>query len=54
MDERVVSALHDVAVHERVRRARYYHVEGPNFPAAVLEVTRTPMTLSQPYPDALG
>ena len=34
-------------------RARYY-TEGPRFPERVLEVARTPMTLSQPYPDALG
>ncbi|MFC4065682.1 Fic family protein [Actinoplanes subglobosus] len=87
LDERMVSALHDVAVHRRLRRVHYeqaeglslqqaqrdlrdlaaagllesvgrtrarYYVEGPNFPAAILEVARTPMTLSQPYPDALG
>ncbi|GAA4921894.1 Fic family protein [Actinoplanes utahensis] len=87
LDERMVSALHDVAVHDRVRRARYeqaegltlqqaqrdlrdlvaagllepvgrtrarYYTEGPRFPERVLEVARTPMTLSRPYPDALG
>ncbi|BEL10077.1 Dot/Icm type IV secretion system effector CoxFIC1 [Actinoplanes sichuanensis] len=87
LEERMVSALHDVAVSRRLRRAHYeqsesltlqqaqrdlkalaaagllesvgrtrarYYVEGPNFPARVLEVARTPMTLSQPYPDALG
>ena len=86
-DERVLSALHDVAVLGRVRRARYeqaegltlqqaqrdlrdlvtagllkpvgrtrarFYTEGPNFPGRVLEVARTPMTLSRPYPDALG
>jgi hypothetical protein len=83
-DERVVSALHDVAVIGRIRRARYeqaegltlqqaqrdlrdlaaagllepvgrtrarYYTEGPRFPAEVLEVARTPMTLTAPYPD---
>ncbi len=78
-DERVMSALHNVAVAGRVRRARYeraegltprqaqrdlrelvtagllapearYYVEGPDFPAAVLEVARTPFPLSEPYP----
>ncbi len=34
-------------------RARYY-TEGPNLPERVLEVARTPMTLRQPYADALG
>jgi hypothetical protein len=34
-------------------RARYYK-EGPNFPEPVLEVARRPMTLTEPYADALG
>ncbi|GIE33539.1 cell division protein Fic [Actinoplanes italicus] len=87
LDERMVSALHDVAVHERVRRVRYeqaeglslqqaqrdlrdlvaagllesvgrtrarYYIEGPNFPERILEVARKPVTLTEPYPDALG
>ncbi|GIE79023.1 cell division protein Fic [Actinoplanes philippinensis] len=87
LEERMVSALHDVAVHRRLRRAHYeqaesltlqqaqrdlktlaaagllepvgrtrarYYVEGASFPARVLETARTPMTLSRPYPDALG
>jgi Fic family protein len=87
LDERVVSALHDVAVIGRIRRARYeqaegltlqqaqrdlrdlaaagllkpvgrtrarYYQEGPRFPERVLEVARTPMTLTAPYPDGLG
>ncbi|MEU8657278.1 hypothetical protein [Actinoplanes philippinensis] len=87
LEERMVSALHDVAMHRRLRRAHYeqaesltlqqaqrdlktlaaaglldpvgrirarHYVEGANFPARVLEVARTPMTLSRPYPDALG
>ncbi|MBU2666625.1 Fic family protein [Actinoplanes bogorensis] len=82
LDERVLSALHDVAVLDRVRRARYeqaegltlqqaqrdlrdlvaagllepvgrtrarFYVEGPQFPAAVLELARTPFTLTPPY-----
>lgn len=87
LDERVVSALHDVAVIGRIRRARYeqaegltlqqaqrdlrdlaaagllepvgrtrarYYTEGPNFPEHVLEVARTPMTLTEPYRDGLS
>jgi Fic family protein len=87
LDERVVSALHDVAVVGRIRRHRYeqaegltlqqaqrdlrdlaaagllqpvgrtrarYYTEGPTFPAQVLEVARTPMTLTEPYSDAVG
>ncbi|MDI6098617.1 Fic family protein [Actinoplanes sp. NEAU-A12] len=87
LDERVVSALHDVALVGRIRRNRYeqaegltrqqsqrdlrdltaaglletvgrtrarYYTAGPRFPEGVLEVARTPMTLSQPYADALG
>ncbi|GGN26442.1 Fic family protein [Actinoplanes campanulatus] len=87
LNERVLSALHDVAVVGRIRRARYeqaegltlqqaqrdlrdlvtagllapvgrtrarYYTEGPGFPERVLEVARTPMTLSEPYPDAVG
>ncbi|MFL6056107.1 MAG: Fic family protein [Actinoallomurus sp.] len=84
MDERVVSALHDVAMTGRVRRLRYEHAEGlslqqaqrdlrelvasgvltsvgrtraryytagPRFPEQALDVARTPMTLTAPYPD---
>ncbi|MEU4621765.1 Fic family protein [Actinoplanes sp. NPDC023801] len=87
LDERVVSALHDVAVQRRLRRAHYehaeglslqqaqrdlrdlvaagllepvgrtrarYYTEGPSFPERVLEVARKPVTLTEPYPDALG
>jgi Fic family protein len=87
LDERVVSALHDVAVVGRIRRHRYeqaegltlqqaqrdlrdlaaagllkpvgrtrarYYTEGPNFPERVLEVARRPMTLTEPYADAVG
>jgi hypothetical protein len=87
LDERMVSALHHVAVHERVRRVRYeqaeglslqqaqrdlrdlvaagllesvgrtrarYYIEGPNFPERILAVARKPVTLTEPYPDALG
>ncbi|MET8776335.1 Fic family protein [Nocardia sp. NPDC004654] len=86
MDERVVSALHDVALSGRVRRSRYeqaeglnmqqaqrdlrdlttagvlepvgrtrarYYVAGPRFPEPVLDIARTPMTLTDPY-RALG
>ncbi|MEU8238013.1 Fic family protein [Actinoplanes missouriensis] len=82
LDERTVSALHDVAVIGRIRRHRYeqaegltlqqaqrdlrdltaagllepvgrtrarYYTEGPHFPERVLEVARTPMTLTAPY-----
>jgi Fic family protein len=82
-DERVVSALHEVAVGGRIRRARYeqaegltlqqaqrdlrdlaaagllvpvgrtrarYYTEGPQFPEAMLELARTPFTLTPPYP----
>ena len=31
-------------------RARYY-TEGPNFPAAALDLARTPVTLASPYPN---
>lgn len=81
-DERIVSALHDVAMAGRVRRSRYEHAEnlsmqqaqrdlrdlvtaevlepvgrtraryytaGPRFPERVLNIARTPMTLSNPY-----
>jgi Fic family protein len=81
-DERVVSALHTVAMTGRVRRARYeraeglsvqqaqrdlrelvnsqvlasvgrtrarYYEAGPAFPAAALDVARTPMVLTDPY-----
>ncbi|NMO51479.1 Fic family protein [Actinoplanes sp. TBRC 11911] len=81
-DERVVSALHDVALAGRVRRSRYeqaegltlqqaqrdlrdlaaagvlatvgrtrarYYTEGSGFPAAALELARTPFSLTQPY-----
>jgi Fic family protein len=84
LDERVVSALHEVAVAGRVRRARYeqaegltlqqaqrdlrdlaaagllatvgrtrarYYTEGPSFPASALELTRTPFSLTAPYPN---
>ncbi|MEV6299213.1 Fic family protein [Actinoplanes sp. NPDC051861] len=87
LDERMVSALHDVAMAGRVRRARYqsaegltlqqaqrdlrdltaagllepvgrtrarYYTEGPRFPERVLEMARTPMTLTAPYGDGLG
>ncbi|GGN57085.1 cell division protein Fic [Actinoplanes lobatus] len=87
LEERVLSALHDVAVIGRVRRSHYeqaegltlqqaqrdlrdlvaagllapvgrtrarYYTEGPSFPEPVLEVARTPMTLSEPYQDAVG
>ena len=82
LDERVVAALHDVAMSGRVRRTRYeqseglslqqaqrdlrdlvthgvlepvgrtrarYYVAGAQFPADVIEVTRTPFALSDPY-----
>ena len=82
LDERMVTALHDVAMAGRVRRLRYQHGEGlslqqaqrdlrdlvtaglltpvgrtrarcytagPRFPAAVLEVASTPITLTDPY-----
>ncbi|WP_067787311.1 Fic family protein [Nocardia amikacinitolerans] len=82
MDERVVSALHDVALSGRVRRSRYeqaeglntqqaqrdlrdlttagvlepvgrtrarYYVAGARFPEPVLDIARTPMTLTDPY-----
>jgi Fic family protein len=82
LDERVVAALHDVAISGRVRRTRYeqseglslqqaqrdlrelvtlsilepvgrtrarYYAAGPQFPANVLEVAETPVTLSDPY-----
>jgi Fic family protein len=84
LDERVISALHDVAIDGRVRRARYeqaegrtrqqaqrdlrdlvtagllapvgrtrdrYYTEGPRFPAAALELARTPFSLTPPYAD---
>jgi Fic family protein len=86
LDQRTVSALHDVAVVGRVRRARYeqaegltlqqaqrdlrdlatagllapvgrtrarYYTEGPRFPEHVLELARTPMTLTEPYADVV-
>ncbi|GAA4597086.1 hypothetical protein GCM10023107_39980 [Actinoplanes octamycinicus] len=34
-------------------RARFY-TEGPNFPERVLEVARRPMTLTEPYANAVG
>ncbi|MEV6388858.1 Fic family protein [Nocardia xishanensis] len=82
MDDRVVSAMHDVALAGRVRRSRYeqaeglnlqqaqrdlrdltsagvlepvgrtrarYYVAGPRFPEPVLEIARTPMSLTDPY-----
>lgn len=82
LDERVVTALHDVAMAGRVRRSRYEHAEnlslqqaqrdlrdlgsagilepvgrtraryyiaGARFPAPVLDIARTPMTLTNPY-----
>jgi Fic family protein len=85
-DERVISALHDVAIVGRIRRARYeqaegltlqqaqrdlrelaiagilapvgrtrarYYTEGPRFPEHVLELARTPMTLTEPYGDVV-
>ncbi|WP_280317201.1 Fic family protein [Nocardia wallacei] len=82
IDERAVSALHDVALSGRIRRTRYEQAEGlslqqaqrdlrdlvtlgvlepvgrtrarfyqagPDYPADVLEVARTPTTLTDPY-----
>lgn len=82
LDERVVSALHDVAMSGRARRTRYeqaeglsvqqaqrdlrdlvslgvlesvgrtrarFYTAGPNYPAGVLEVSGTPVTLDDPY-----
>lgn len=82
LDDRLVSALHDVAMSGRVRRGRYeqnealnvqqaqrdlrdltrreilepvgrtrarFYVAGPRFPGDVLEVARTPTTLTDPY-----
>ncbi|AEV81632.1 cell filamentation protein Fic [Actinoplanes sp. SE50] len=87
LDERVVSALHDVAVFGRIRRHRYeqaegltlqqaqrdlrdlaaagmlepvgrtrarYYIEGSNFPQQVLEDARRPMSLIDPYENAVG
>ena len=84
LDERVVSALHDVAVAGRVRRSRYeqaeglslqqaqrdlrdlvtarvlqpvgrtrarYYLAGDRFPERAVDVTATPMTLTDPYRD---
>lgn len=83
LDERMLTALHDVAMVGRVRRSRYeqseglnrqqaqrdlrdlvtaqvlqpvgrtrarYYTAGPRFPEPVLEIARTPMTLTNPYP----
>lgn len=82
IDERAVSALHDVALSGRIRRTRYelaeglslqqaqrdlrdlvtlgvlepvgrtrarFYQAGPDYPADVLEVARTPTTLTDPY-----
>lgn len=82
LDERVVAALHDVAMTGRVRRSRYeqseglnrqqaqrdlrdlvtaqflqpvgrtrarYYTAGSRFPEQILEVVRTPITLTNPY-----
>jgi Fic family protein len=82
LDERVITALHDVAMTGRARRLRYehaenlstqqaqrdlrdlvtagllepvgrtrarYYAEGPRFPAAALEIARTPIPLTDPY-----
>ncbi|MEV6416318.1 Fic family protein [Kribbella sp. NPDC051718] len=82
LDERVVTALHDIAMEGRVRRSRYehseglnlqqaqrdlrdlvtaqylepvgrtrarYYIAGPRFPEPVLEIARTPITLTNPY-----
>ncbi|WBQ05624.1 Fic family protein [Kribbella sp. CA-293567] len=82
LDERVVTALHDIAMAGRVRRSRYeqseginrqqaqrdlrdlvtaqflqpvgrtrarYYTAGSRFPEAVLEIARTPITLTNPY-----
>lgn len=82
LDERTVTALHDVAMAGRVRRSRYqtaeglsvqqaqrdlrdlvtgqilepvgrtrarYYAAGPRFPHEVLDIARTPMTLTDPY-----
>lgn len=84
LDERLVTALHDVAISGRVRRSRYeqnedlnlqqaqrdlrelarreilepmgrtrarLYVAGSRFPAAVLEIARTPAPLTDPYLD---
>ncbi len=84
LDDRVVSALHDVAIGGRVRRTRYeqaegltlqqaqrdlrdlaaagllapvgrtrarFYTEGPRFPGEILEMARTPFSLTAPYPD---
>lgn len=86
LDERMVTALHDVAMVGRVRRSRYeqsetlnrqqaqrdlrdlvtaqvlqpvgrtrarYYTAGPRFPAEVMEISRTPMTLTDPYSSAV-
>lgn len=82
LDERLVTALHDVAISGRVRRSRYeqnenlnlqqaqrdlrelarreilepmgrtrarIYVAGPRFPETVLEIARTPTSLTDPY-----
>ncbi|WP_319945725.1 Fic family protein [Nocardia macrotermitis] len=82
IDERLISALHDVAMSDRVRRSRYeqseglslqqaqrdlrdlvqrqilepvrrtragFYIAGPNFPEAILEQARTPVTVTDPY-----
>ncbi|MFI6170509.1 hypothetical protein ACIBCN_27260 [Nocardia sp. NPDC051052] len=81
LDERLITALHDVAMSGRVRRTRYeqneglnlqqaqrdlrelvrrqilapvgrtrarFYVAGPTFPETVLEIARTPITLTDP------
>ncbi len=82
LDERVISALHDIAMEARVRRSRYeqseglnrqqaqrdlrdlvtaqflqpvgrtrarYYTAGSRFPEPILEIARTPITLTNPY-----
>lgn len=82
LDERVISALHDIAMEGRVRRSRYeqseglnrqqaqrdlrdlvtaqllqpvgrtrarYYTAGTRFPEQILEIARTPITLTNPY-----
>lgn len=84
LGERVISALHDVAVIGRVRRSGYeraeglnlqqaqrdlrdlvaseiltsvgrtrsrFYAAGPRFPEQALEIAKTPVTLTSPYPD---
>ncbi|MEU5877322.1 hypothetical protein [Spirillospora sp. NPDC047279] len=48
MDERLISALHDVAMTGRVRRLRYEHAESLSVQQAQRDLT-TPTTLTSPY-----